>query len=44
MKLRRLEKEKEITKYVNGLSVKEVRKRLIRYLMDEYDSNNNRYY
>lgn len=44
MRLRRLEKEKEITKFVNSLSAKEVRKKLIKYLMDEYDSNNNRYY
>lgn len=34
--------EKEIKEYVNSLSAKEVRKKLIEYLMDEYDEENNR--
>lgn len=40
----RLLKEKEIKKYVKGLTAKEVRQKLIEKLMDEYDESKKRYY
>ena len=44
MQRRRDEREKQVKEYVNSLSAKEVRKELIRLLMEEYDESINHNY